>query len=259
MNENINSCLSMSIMPKDTIVFSIFTPSGLIKFDQPKLASEVKCPNCGCADGILNLSERSWHCSKACFSSKKKEFKLNIESTKLFGVPDNLVAIPISSCIQSKTTKDFMIKFSLHPSGFVVFSGSFGTGKTYSACAMLEHFRSNGGTSGRFINLVDLYEKWKECTLERSNERNLIEPFIDVEFLVLDDLGTRAPSPSFLDFIYLILDKRINNRKTGTILTTNLSNNELLQIYGGRILSRIGSGINVRFAGEDRRKLNKSA
>ncbi len=257
MSIDINSialCVRQIIMPKDTIVFSIKTEEGTKVFESPKLASEIKCPKCGCEYGFLHVKERCWICANLCYSTKKEAFKLTIKSIESFGVPEILKNAKFENCRQSKSVLDSIKKYSEKFKGFLIFKGSFGTGKSYAASALLEEYRRGGGISARFLNLVDLYENWKECIQGNLSEKELVEPFKDCELLVLDDVGTRAPTSAFLDFFYLLLDKRCSNKNCGTILTTNLENQELQQTYGSRILSRIGSGITIKFMGDDRRQ-----
>ncbi len=77
------------------------------------------------------------------------------------------------------------------------------------------------------------------------------------KLLVLDDLGTKTPSDTFGDFLYGLIDHRWNFKSTlGTIITTNMNGKITRERFGDAILSRIASGINIRFEGEDRRILD---
>jgi DNA replication protein DnaC len=249
-----NELLKNSVMPKDTIVLAIMTKNGVQVFDSPKLASEVACPNCGCKDGILNVSGRIWYCSDVCWKMKRDKKAFSISSTLQFGVPELYKDASVETCKQPKQLLDFLESFGKKPYGFLTFFGNMGSGKTFASCALLESYRANGGLTGRFLNLADLYANWKEAVAGNVSERTVVAPFADSELLILDDFGTRAPSEPFLDLLYLMIEKRSLSPRVGTVITTNLSNEELKKVYGARILSRIGAGIPIKFTGNDRRK-----
>ena len=69
---------------------------------------------------------------------------------------------------------------------------------------------------------------------------------------MIDDIGQREPSPAFQDFLYLIIDSRMN-KNLGTIFTTNFSVGLLRERFGDPIVSRICSGEVLKFDGEDKR------
>jgi DNA replication protein DnaC len=104
-----------------------------------------------------------------------------------------------------------------------------------------------------FINQADLNERW----LHAKNEHGSLElsgRLKETKLLVLDDLGTKTPSDTFGDFLYGIIDYRWNHRSAlGTIITTNMTGKITRERFGDAILSRIASGIQIRFDGEDRR------
>ena len=68
---------------------------------------------------------------------------------------------------------------------------------------------------------------------------------MDVDYLILDDLGVklgessgRSKSAWEEEFIFDVLSHRKN-----TIITTNLSNNEIANLYSERVASRIRTGL----------------
>jgi DNA replication protein DnaC len=93
-----------------------------------------------------------------------------------------------------------------------------------------------------------LYEKLENTVIEFADRLK------KTKLLVIDDLGTKAPSPAFGDFLYSIIDYRWNRRDTlGTIITTNMTGKITRERFGDAIISRIASGIVIRFDDEDRR------
>lgn len=81
------------------------------------------------------------------------------------------------------------------------------------------------------------------------------------KLLVIDDLGKENVSPDSIMRIFELLDTRINN-ELPTIITTQFTNNELLQRYSNKVndremasavLSRLTEFMPIVFHGEDRR------
>ena len=81
------------------------------------------------------------------------------------------------------------------------------------------------------------------------------------KLLIIDDLGKENVSPDSIMRIFELLDTRINN-ELPTIITTQFTNNELLQRYSNKVndremasavLSRLTEFMPIVFHGEDRR------
>lgn len=137
-------------------------------------------------------------------------------------------------------------------------SGANGAGKSFVAEAIYElhtpfKLPNYDKDIAYFISQADLNEKWLDEKTQGSS-KELSDRLKGTKLLVLDDLGTRIPSDAFLDFLFALIDHRWRSRDTlGTIITTNLIAQEVRTKFGDAILSRIASGIIIRFDGEDRR------
>lgn len=123
----------------------------------------------------------------------------------------------------------------------IVLIGDCGVGKShlaYSAIKAISYYNKKLAT---VINVVDLIAKVKEdFTLEAYYTKLLSgkDKNDKIEYLVLDDLGTEKTSEWSSNLIYSILNKRTN-----TIITTNLTPPEIQRRYGKRIFSRIFKGV----------------
>jgi DNA replication protein DnaC len=164
------------------------------------------------------------------------------------------------SKIDQKTPEQMekIMRFANNPKGFLLLAGANGTGKSFVAMAIYEKHAtfklpSYDLDEAFFINQADLNERW----LHAKNENSSLElsgRLKNTKLLVLDDLGTKTPSDTFADFLYGVIDYRWTNESTlGTIITTNMTGKITRERFGDAILSRIASGINIRFDGEDRR------
>ena len=99
--------------------------------------------------------------------------------------------------------------------------GSCGAGKTHLAVAALRQLMQRGH-GARFY---DYRELLKEIQASYDpdhpvSEMGVLEPVLETEVLLLDDLGASKPSPWAIETIGHILNKRYNEKRV-TLLTTN--------------------------------------
>ena len=251
----------------ERVVTSLVSSDKLIKLTVPSKASELFCPNCESKNGWWNPSWDAWSCMEdACLEANRwckdeNEHALaymqdtgSLPSNHLFLIPDMPLIYKeatLKNCEQTETVLKQLHEWAQKPTEMLILSGGAGRGKTYATCGLLNDYRSNKVPSERFSNVAELYVSWKQAMSERQ-EINLIEKFTDPKYLAIDDLGARTPTDAFLDFLYLIINRRINSNK-GLIITTNLSSSEMTERLGEVITSRISSGKAIRFIGRDRR------
>lgn len=149
--------------------------------------------------------------------------------------------------------------YVLNPQGFVLLVGKNGRGKSYSAMKIYEQLTpyklpARDHDLAWFVNQADLNILFAEANEIYGHSMSLLKQGYNTKLLVIDDLGTRPPSPAFMDFLYAIVDKRWNERdKLATIITTNLDSTRIRKEFGDAIFSRIASGRNYVVIGEDRR------
>ena len=80
------------------------------------------------------------------------------------------------------------------------------------------------------------------------------DKYLECDLLILDDLGTEFVNQFTVSCLYNLLNTRLN-KGLSTVISTNLSPEELSQKYEDRIYSRIvGAGSKILlFGGKDRR------
>ena len=117
----------------------------------------------------------------------------------------------------------------------VVFQGEAGTGKSHLAFAMMKVLSEATKEIAIFINVTDLLMKIKA---DFSQEEFLVNKIAGAKFLVLDDLGMEKDSEWSFRILYNILNKRAN-----TIITTNLTAQEIQKRYGRPFMSRLMKGV----------------
>ncbi len=157
-------------------------------------------------------------------------------------------------------------KNNVDSNGFYVYGG-YGTGKSYLCYLLLKELNTCLYQSCAFIFVPKLLRNLKDSF---ENNRNYVElkmkQMIDVDVLVLDDIGAENTSKWFYsEFLFNILNERMIEEKT-TIFTSNLSisqlansikrNAQMTSMEVGRIIERIRALVQkdvAEFTGESYR------
>ena len=124
-------------------------------------------------------------------------------------------------------------------------------GKTHLAAALLRYWIGKGKI-GLFVTWDDLHRQW--LNEFQSKEVKVVHySMSNVPLLVIDDVGSKDGSESYLSFVQDILSSRWTNRRP-TIITTNKSPSELESSLGEAIWSRL-KGIQIVMSGYDHREM----
>ena len=128
--------------------------------------------------------------------------------------------------------------------------GNPGTGKTHLAISILRALLDKG-VDGYFMTLKEYYDKIMGTFNDKSRHKDevTIKPKT-VKILVVDDIGAEKISDWRMDESRTLLDYRYNHGLT-TIFTSNFTKNQLLEIVGQRIVSRMGNAYALRFSRDD--------
>jgi DNA replication protein DnaC len=136
--------------------------------------------------------------------------------------------------------------------------GPCGAGKTHLAVAALVEI-INAGKPGRtlFNNFQDLIQEIQASfdNDQVPSKSELLRPLLEVDLLVLDELGSQKPTTFVQDILYYVINTRYNEERT-TIFTTNYGDTtdakeeSLTQRIGVRLRSRLYEMTNlISFAG----------
>ena len=99
----------------------------------------------------------------------------------------------------------------------------------------------------------------KERFSHSENDLQTLELMLECDLLILDDLVAEFSTTFTGATVYQLLNTRLN-KHLPTIISTNLSLQELLKLYGERVFSRIiGSYIPLFFVGQDIRQKKEQA
>ena len=216
------------------------------------------CPKCS-DSGFLG--------SKMCTCLKELLVMMNIESSGMGSLIDkqSFDNFDLSWYSDNKDNYDRMARNLTIAKRFVddfgkgcsnlLLIGTTGTGKTHVSTAIARAIISRG--------FDVLYDTVQNIVSEFENDRfhsgygeveRRSDKYMECDLLILDDLGTEFVNQFTVSCLYNLINTR-QNRGKSTIISTNLSSDELAGKYDGRIYSRIiGSNYKVLlFSGKDHR------
>ena len=146
--------------------------------------------------------------------------------------------------------------FGFHDkAGNLLFSGNTGLGKTFlSAC--IARTVADQGYSVVYESAGKLFQTLEKARFEASDEnRRAAAKYAECDLLIVDDLGTELPGQFVTAALYSLINDRLLELRP-TIISTNLSEEELIRRYNPQIASRLrGSYKRVAFVGDDIRLL----
>ena len=153
----------------------------------------------------------------------------------------------VSSC------KEYIDTFDSTYSNLLLY-GNAGVGKTFLANCIAKELldRSHTVIYLTAFKLFDILEKNKfNKDQEKSEANEQFEYILDCDLLIIDDLGTELNNSFVTSQLYLCINER-HLRKKSTIISTNLSWDNLNTNYSERIFSRLASNYRLlKIVGDD--------
>ena len=139
------------------------------------------------------------------------------------------------------------------------FYGSVGTGKSFlSVCAANEILQR--GFAVIYFSAADLFDRLAAVSFDYSRKADLAALTDDLcgcDLLVIDDLGTELGGTFVAAKLFSLLNERILRRKP-TIISTNLTIEDVRSRYSDRVFSRIVSSFTIcKLSGPDLRLVLK--
>ncbi len=207
----------------------------------------------------------SWRCvRKECQERdrhERQQVELGLEKERLariranpdgylggFGVPRKYLGCSLDGFEGGdKVTafcREYVRDLVLGCAGNVLLTGGCGAGKTHLSAAILRQAICEGfkGTA-LFTTAPELLLGIREAFSVKTevNEREVIDKYSGVDLLVLDDFGAEKQSAWAVTTLYLIIDRRLRDMKP-TIVTTNLSLEDIATVISRRLASRLSDG-----------------
>ncbi len=141
---------------------------------------------------------------------------------------------------------DFIKNFDQSSQNLLLY-GNTGVGKTFlSNCIAKELL--DGAHTVIYLTAFELVDILEKNTFGKDDENDIPENMfnycLDCDLLIIDDLGTELNNSFVTSQLFLCINERLLNHKS-TIISTNLSLDELQKEYSERIFSRIISNYTV--------------
>ena len=154
-----------------------------------------------------------------------------------------------------KTCEDYAEKFPAVPVKDMLLMGQSGLGKTFLMHAMAKALIRRG-MNVLLISAYKFLEIARKAYLSGNPEE--MSPLMDAEVLLIDDMGVEPLMENITipQWFNLINERQLGGR--GTVISTNLMEDELKRRYTERIASRLMNNAQCRLiqlAGEDIRRL----
>ena len=150
-----------------------------------------------------------------------------------------------------KIVDDFIIHFSERDEKSLLFTGNTGLGKTFLSNCIAKEIMDQGKiviyqTAPSMLNtMIDYRFGKKEVSID------FYDNIMNSDLLIIDDLGTESTNNIKSTELFNIINTRLLNQ-VKTIISTNLTLQNLFSIYDERIVSRIVGNYNIcRFFGDD--------
>ncbi len=184
---------------------------------EPKMVWAVPC-DCTTADraghvlGRSRVPERYRHC----------DFENYETDNEIENVSREQLAAWNRSLAQAKLVVErFAGEFPLGNENGLLLMGPCGVGKTHLAVAALKEIILRGH-GGLFYDYRELLKEIQDSynAESQATEMGVLEPVLQAEILVLDDIGSSKPSLWALETVGHVLNTRYNEKRV-TLLTTN--------------------------------------
>lgn len=151
------------------------------------------------------------------------------------------------------TCKSFIQNFD-HEYTNILLYGNTGVGKTFLANCIAKELLDTAHTV-IYLTAFELFDILEKNKFEKGEEQveaaNQFEYILGCDLLIIDDLGTELNNSFVTSQLYLCINER-HLRQKSTIISTNLSWDNLNSNYSERIFSRITSDyLLLKIIGED--------
>ena len=261
--ENLNSNIEALKKEKEKILNSIGERA-------KKIIPNYECKKCNDTGYILNgnstemcscLKQKIYDIeyNKSNMSNLEKQnfnnFNLNFYSDEINKQKYNSDISPRENIKLIKNICDkFINNFDNTEQRNLLFTGNTGLGKTFmSNCIANEMLKRN--KTVLYQTAPIMLDSIIDYKLGKSSNFNVLKNLLSVDLLVIDDLGTESLNNMKFSELFTLINTRLlnqNNKATKTIISTNLSLDNLASTYGERIISRLIGSYNIcYFFGDD--------
>lgn len=212
------------------------------------------CPLCKNKGWIIKLVETDdGQFNQVCCDCKCVEIRKSILRMKKSGLKDIIKDYTFDKFIATEewqtSLKTAALEYAKNPEGWFFIGGQSGAGKTHLCTAICREFLLHG-KSVVYMLWRDDAVKIKGAVTDSAEYSKMIDKFKKADVLYIDDLfktgkaadiSTQKPTAADINIAFEILNYRYMNPALLTIISSELSEDELLDIdeaTGGRIFER---------------------
>lgn len=193
----------------------------------------------------------------SCYNTARLELsginKISFDDWDLTAIPEENEQREISRKLQA-FCKGFADRYPDNPRRNILLMGNTGVGKTF-ALTCIGFSIAARGVSVKMLTASDFFRIVMDKVIG-ERDINALAALENTPVLIFDDLGAEPTANGILsDYVYYLIDKRIHAGRH-TLMTTNLTTDELIARYGDRLCSRITNPrttFAIKIAGKDLR------
>lgn len=218
------------------------------------LKENCKCLHCNDEAGCLILFKMDYLYNEAHISDRQRKYiDLHIDSD----------GTDYNEFIKLKKIQDNVEDFVNDGGQLYLHSPYTGNGKTSWALRIIQTYfkkiwlKTELKCRGLFVN-VSAYLTAMKANISERNEyyQHIKDNLLDADIVIWDDIGTKAASQFEHEALYSAINTRIDMGKCN-IFTSNLTDEELKEVLGDRLASRIcRASINIQLLGGDKRSFS---
>ncbi len=222
-------------------------------FPEDHISLKYRCPDCrdtGYTDGkrchCLEKRLLEYNYYKSGIYDKLRTENFDTFSFGLFSGNDleNIRSIHTASL---KFTKEFADTYRN-----MLFYGGVGSGKSFMSNCIAKALLDEG-VAVVYISAVRMFEIMSDRVFGRETDSPLYDGLFSCPLLIIDDLGTEISSSAVSSELFSLLNER-DLKGRSTIISTNLTLDEIKDKYSDRSISRIIGNYEIyRFTGDDLR------
>ena len=214
------------------------------------------CRKCRNKGYIVKLVEKDGTFYQTCVECKCAEIRRSIMRMKRSGLKDIIKDYTFDKFEETEpwqcTIKAAAMDYAKNPEGWFFLGGQSGAGKTHICTAICREFLL-AGKRVMYMLWRDDIVKIKGAVTDSEEYGSLIDKYKKVDVLYIDDLfktGKTAdltrqmPTPADINVAFEIINYRYNNPSLLTIISSELTEDDLLDIdeaVAGRIFERAKS------------------
>lgn len=209
---------------------------------------------CSCfIQASINLLYRESNITRFSSNETFDNFSLKYYSPELTDPSTGLSSRDNAESVLAKC-KEFVQHFPSEDN--ILFYGDTGVGKTFLSNCIARALLDNAH-SVLYMSAIELFDSFSAYNYNNEEDNGIQSQIEECELLIIDDLGTELSNSFTNSKLFHCINSRLLGGRS-TIISTNLSLNELMDAYSERIFSRISSSYKLlKLYGDDIRFIKK--